>query len=319
MLISADRAVASFFKPASQREPEKLVWRIINNSLVVGQYDINKDRTAKRIMPVKVAAFDLDDTIIVPTGPRFAKSATAWKWWDASVPGRLKALHEEGYIVVILSNQGNISLKDNPKILQKDNLSLANLKSQIASVFRQLDFPITIYAATNQDRYRKPRVGMWQEMLEEYDIQEDGAVDLANSFYVGDAAGRAKTDKRRKDHATSDRLVDNTLLDLIANKNRDLAVNIGIGFKTPEEFFLDEKPEVYEHVFEPAKYLEASDAEVTKSTVVAFKKKCPQELIIFCGSPGAGKSTFYWNSLQPLAYERVNQDILKSVSLVKAI
>jgi bifunctional polynucleotide phosphatase/kinase len=37
------------------------------------------------------------------------------------------------------------------------------------------------------------------------------------------------------------------------------------------------------------------------------------ELVIFCGSPGAGKSTYYWNHLEPLGYERVNQDILKTV------
>jgi len=43
-----------------------------------------------------------------------------------------------------------------------------------------------------------------------------------------------------------------------------------------------------------------------------FTKNSPQELVIFCGSPGAGKSTFYWDVLQPLGYERVNQDILKS-------
>lgn len=39
-----------------------------------------------------------------------------------------------------------------------------------------------------------------------------------------------------------------------------------------------------------------------------------QDIVLFCGSPGAGKSTTYWKILQPLGYERVNQDILKTVS-----
>ncbi len=47
-----------------------------------------------------------------------------------------------------------------------------------------------------------------------------------------------------------------------------------------------------------------------------FSKRNPLDLVLFCGSPGAGKSTFYWNHLQPLGYERVNQDILKTVSLI---
>jgi len=37
------------------------------------------------------------------------------------------------------------------------------------------------------------------------------------------------------------------------------------------------------------------------------------DVVIFCGSPGAGKSTFYWTFLRPLGYERVNQDILRTV------
>lgn len=36
------------------------------------------------------------------------------------------------------------------------------------------------------------------------------------------------------------------------------------------------------------------------------------ELVIFVGSPGAGKSSFYRTHLEPLGYERVNQDTLKS-------
>jgi hypothetical protein len=93
---------------------------------------------------------------------------------------------------------------------------------------------------------------------------------------------------------------------------RDLAANIGIRFLTPEEFFRNESTEAYEHVFVPAKVLEEPRAQ--DATVSApFTKKSPQELVIFCGSPGAGKSTFYWDVLQPLGYERVNQDILKTV------
>jgi bifunctional polynucleotide phosphatase/kinase len=44
-----------------------------------------------------------------------------------------------------------------------------------------------------------------------------------------------------------------------------------------------------------------------------FSKTHAQEIVLFCGSPGAGKSTFYWKHLEPLGYERVNQDLLKTV------
>jgi len=92
---------------------------------------------------------------------------------------------------------------------------------------------------------------------------------------------------------------------------RDLAANVGISFQTPEEFFLHAETEPYQHSFEPLEHL--ANTHATDTT--PFSKKHPQELVIFCGSPGAGKSTFYWDVLQPLGYERVNQDILKTVCL----
>ncbi|KIV88376.1 polynucleotide kinase 3'-phosphatase [Exophiala mesophila] len=302
---TTSKAVATFFKPASQRPPENLIWRIVENSLVVGRYNPNEKTQDEPKLPVKVAAFDLDDTIIVAnTGSKWARSPTSWKWWDQSIPGRLKQLHEEGYAIVFLSNQGNVSLKDNPKSLQKDTPSLVNLKNQITSIFRQLDIPLSFYGATAQDRFRKPRTGMWDEMLDDLGLQAEDAVDVDGSFYVGDAAGRAKTDQRNKDHAPSD---------------RHLAANIGIRFQTPEEFFLGAAPEPYDHGFDPLRHLERAEisqtsSEVPKdsSTAMTFTKNDPQELVIFCGSPGAGKSTFFWDVLEPLGYERVNQDILKT-------
>ena len=181
----------------------------MNKSLIVGKYATSSkasDTPSTPSKPQKVAAFDLDDTLITAAaGGKWAKSATGWKWWDVSVPAKLKQLNNDGYLVVIISNQGNMSLKENAKSLQKDTVSFVNFKAQVTAILRQLDLPISVYAATEQDKYRKPRIGMWQEMLDDYDLEGDGSVDLGQSFYVGDAAGRAKTGKRRKDHACSDR------------------------------------------------------------------------------------------------------------------
>jgi bifunctional polynucleotide phosphatase/kinase len=44
-----------------------------------------------------------------------------------------------------------------------------------------------------------------------------------------------------------------------------------------------------------------------------YTKKNECEVVVLCGCPGAGKSSFYWQQLEPLGYERINQDILKTV------
>jgi hypothetical protein len=54
---------------------------------------------------------------------------------------------------------------------------------------------------------------------------------------------------------------------------------------------------------------------LTSGTAVpaTFLKTNDLDIVLFCGSPGAGKSSFYWKHMQPLGYARVNQDILKTV------
>jgi bifunctional polynucleotide phosphatase/kinase len=181
----------------------------VKKSLVVGKYAAEvgqAQNTAGSSKAQKVAAFDLDDTLITPSvGNKWARSPSGWRWWHNTVPTKLKQLDAEGFRVIFLSNQGTISLKDNPKALQKDSISLINFKSQLTAILQQLDLPISVYAATGQDRYRKPRTGMWQEMLEDFELDEPGKVDMNASFYVGDAAGREKIANRPKDHACSDR------------------------------------------------------------------------------------------------------------------
>lgn len=47
---------------------------------------------------------------------------------------------------------------------------------------------------------------MWKELVDEYDLDIDGAVDLENSIFVGDAGGRGvETGSASKDHSCVDR------------------------------------------------------------------------------------------------------------------
>lgn len=145
------------------------------------------------------------------------------------------------------------------------------------------------------------------------------SLDLVESFYCGDAAGRPKSGTRGKDFSDSD---------------IKFAINAQIPFKLPEEVFLDQKSARNEI---PKNFLSALDKkpepkqtklaltkeESKKSTKsekngsVAIKPESKekytsdkQEIILFCGAPGSGKSTFWKNNLS--SYERVNNDTLKT-------
>ncbi|KAF1820324.1 PNK3P-domain-containing protein [Dissoconium aciculare CBS 342.82] len=294
---TTSKVVANFFKPASQKEPEKSIFTTVNDSLLVAHF--GNANTIDRTRPFKIAAFDFDSTLIkTKSGNKFARGADDWTWWHASVPGRLKQLHEDGYAVMVLSNQGGISLKApdaKSKTIKSDTKSLENFKGRVLAVANVLDFPISVYAATQKDMFRKPRTGMWERALRDYGISDDNALDLdhAGSIFVGDAAGREgnKAAGIAKDFSSSD---------------RDLAANIGITFHTPEEFFLGEAPLPYTRTFQPTDHL--TSTAFTPSITAAH----PLEIILFCGSPGSGKSTFYQTHLAPLGYTRVNQDLLKT-------
>ena len=295
---ATNEAVANFFKPVSEREPEKVSFHILHDSVLVARH--LDAHTISRPKPVKVAAFDFDDTLITTkSGLKFARGEDDWKWWHSIVPSRLKQLDAEGYAVVVISNQAAVSLRSDAKTLKDGMKSLNNLKGKAMAVSRALDFPVSVYAAPGYDTYRKPRTGMWDQLLKDYGLSSPGDIDHENSIFVGDAAGRAgdKDAGIKKDHSCSD---------------RDFAANVGIAFHTPEEFFLGEEPKPFARTFDPAHYMELELTSETESAPALFHKTNEQDIVLFCGSPASGKSTFYWQRVKPLGYGRVNQDILKT-------
>ncbi|CCC09567.1 unnamed protein product [Sordaria macrospora k-hell] len=275
----------------------------------------------------KIAAFDLDSTLITSaSGKKHSHDAADWKWWHHSVPDRLRKLYnEEGYQVIIFTNQGGLVLHADPKAkTPKSKLDrVPQFKQKCSAALSQLDIPTTLYAATGKDIFRKPRPGMWNEMKADYNFVSDSndSIDLENSIFVGDAGGRQSelvatgtttatatatakgTGKGKGGGGATATPKDFSCSD------RNLAHNVGIKYQTPEEFFLGEEPRNFTRDFDLVKY---PPAEEEGTNEVLFTKLSPQELILFVGPPGAGKSTFYWRHLKPLGYERVNQDVLKS-------
>jgi bifunctional polynucleotide phosphatase/kinase len=93
--------------------------------------------------------------------------------------------------------------------------------SRLMGFVKQMNLPFQVFVATanegpkfKDDSYRKPATGMWQFLVEHC----NGGVqpDLDASFYVGDAAGRAR------DHSDTD---------------KGFALAIPIKFMTEDAFF----------------------------------------------------------------------------------
>ncbi|ODV64005.1 polynucleotide 3'-phosphatase, partial [Ascoidea rubescens DSM 1968] len=183
-----------------------------------------------------IYAFDLDYTLIkTKSGRKFPINSDDWVWLNDKVLPTLTSINNSKNlnIIVIFSNQGGIVADFNQK-------SFKNYQNKINSILNQLKlikfYPLIYSSAripksshlnsnqNNNNLYRKPNIGMWNQFLKDLEsISNDKDItnirhhiDYYNSVFIGDAAGRSQ------DFSDSDKL---------------FAKNIGIQFKTPEEFF----------------------------------------------------------------------------------
>lgn len=124
----------------------------------------------------KMAAFDFDWTLVKPKGNRkFPKSVNDWQWLFPTIPDKIHKLYNEGYMIVIFTNQSKPWKKD-----------------QIIEAMTILKIPLYIVIAFEKTEY-KPNIFMFDLLLDNRDLNKE------ESFFVGDALGR------KDDFADSDK------------------------------------------------------------------------------------------------------------------
>ncbi|XP_060852447.1 LOW QUALITY PROTEIN: uncharacterized protein F21D5.5-like [Rhopalosiphum padi] len=241
----------------------------------------------------KIAAFDLDGTLIVTrSGKVFPVDENDWQIHNSEVVTSINKLSNDGYKIVIFTNQGGIS---------KLKVNFVTFKIKIENICEVLKVPVQVFIATEKDINRKPAPGMWNILVSDYN--GDVSVNIDKSFFCGDAAGRparftSDGKQIKKDHSCCDRL---------------FAMNIGLKFYTPEEYFLKEPTdELYTlPEFNPNDIM----ANILFTDLTSkFLFSPNQEMIIMVGCPGSGKSYFASNNL--LCHDRnmkiINRDTLGS-------
>ncbi|NP_001108303.1 polynucleotide kinase 3'-phosphatase [Xenopus laevis] len=236
----------------------------------------------------KIAGFDIDGTIITTKSGRvFPLNADDWKILYPEVPRKLKELLANGYKVIFITNQMGIS---------RGKLQPEVFKAKVEAILDHLGIPVQVFVATGMGIYRKPVTGMWDHLCEK---ANDGIeVKKEDCLYVGDAAGRPANwapDRKKKDFSCSDRL---------------FALNIGIKFFTPEEFFLGWKKAAFNFpVFDPRNV--NPSGQLYEPPSASLVSPSP-EVVVAVGFPGAGKSTFFKEHLVPKGYDYANRDTLGS-------
>ncbi|KAF7822629.1 polynucleotide 3'-phosphatase ZDP isoform X1 [Senna tora] len=186
-------------------------WKAFETVIFLGRDDGLHDSS-------KIAAFDFDGCLAKTDVKRVG--ADAWSLMFSSIPDKLQSLYNDGFKLVIFTNESNIERWKN-----KRQVAVDSKVGRLNSFIKKVKVPIQVFIACGlgksgkagskeDDLFRKPKPGVWQLM--EKHFNSGIPIDMDQSFYVGDAAGR------EQDHSDAD---------------IKFAEAIGLKFYVPEDYF----------------------------------------------------------------------------------
>ncbi|KAL7412824.1 polynucleotide kinase 3 phosphatase-domain-containing protein [Mrakia frigida] len=239
----------------------------------------------------KIAFLDLDGTLIHTTYGA-SDYLDEWRWFNDNVLVELRRLLAEDFLLVLVSNQAGLRLDAHQQTRMSQRRSAWKIK--IESIAEEIpDIPFQLFAAIEYDHYRKPMLGTfdyYSQLLQ----AEDFHVDLPNSFFVGDMAGRPNRIGFGKPQGDED---------------RKWAANLGLKFHTPEAFFGSGENERLPPLsgFRP-RDLKPGPLFTPTSTPLIPSPLPSCEVVLFVGEIGIGKSHFHRSFFEDEGYVQVSQN-----------
>jgi bifunctional polynucleotide phosphatase/kinase len=257
--------------PKEIPQQRNVAWRSIQDNLVIIRKPINEKARKK------VAAFDIDGTLMIwRTASSWPSSLSHYELWASTVPGKLRALYDDGYKLVLISNQGAIQKAHDGKNAKR----VKNLIDWISHVIDRPLYAVLSTKTLKKDPYsfHKPTEKMWSIAIDVLNRQR--SFNVKESFFVGDSA-----DINDPQGGVDFRFAQN-----VAQKYGN---GTDLTFHTPEEYFgpSDSERRQRSKSLEKSAIPPPKEALAARSALLGGYIRGPI-LLILCGVQGSGKSTF---------------------------
>lgn len=246
------------------------------------------------------ACFDLDHTIIKPkSGKIFPKDRDDWEFMD-NVESVLKTFHNNNWLVVVFTNQSG--LKTSKKITVED------FEYKLINIANSLEINIKFIASLDKDYFRKPMLGMWEMIQNEFSYINEHSI---SKFYCGDAFNPhdklKASDLRFAWHAKIDFIYPDKLF------QKDFTIyKVRLAIQMSKNDFIA----VIKYYDELISTYFSSEDMNNVAQITEFKNK--YQYIFIIAPPSSGKSTFCKKYLSE--YIRLSKDDYKTkAKYIKAI
>jgi DNA 3'-phosphatase len=225
----------------------------------------------------KVAAFDLDGTLLVWRSASWPSQLDHYELWNATVFGALRQRYDEGYKLLLVSNQGAIRSAFTGKNAKR-------VQTIVEWIVQQVDRPVHVIMSTDKKGgYHKPSKEMWTVAEEEL----NGGVrfNVNESFFVGDSTEDNPDDPQGG-------------VDSRFAKNVGAMNSATLKFSTPDEYFGPSTASRRKISGDMAKYESPPKGALGTMAALSGGYMKGPILLILCGVQGSGKSTFCNNLLE---------------------